>query len=694
MSAELNRLGARDIHPRKSRVQFKADDRALYMILLNSRLASRILMPLKIFPVTNDKSVYQELLDFPWAEHMDISSTFMVQAISRNELAMNERYQEYLVKDAIVDSFMKSHGKRPSVETKQPDVYWNISLGRKDGTLSLDLSGDSLHKRGYREGLGHATLKENLAAAILSSFPWRDGSGVHFVDWFCGSGTFLLEAAMMVRDIRPSRLRKYFGIKGWEKFNEELFDECVTASDQPPTESAGNYKFTGSDMEQDLIYFANKAAEKMKLGDICDFRVKNFDKLDPADYTDSKGWIFVNPPYGRRLDAGRSLNRQILTFIRNHCRNWNVVLLYDEENPFGREFKAESSIPFMNGRIPVWANFYPARGDIAVVSGAGKDKGAAQLDNEKQVDIESFTNRIRKNVAKLKKSGLFDYTDCVRVYDKDIPEFGVSVDLYGGDILINEYKPPEDIPDHVSSLRFELICAHVRDAFDFRTGEIFTRLREAKGRDSQYEMMSGQGRYSVCREGKMKLLVNLSDYLDTGLFLDQRSLRRHFSESLTGKTVLNLFAYTGSASLASALSGAETVSVDHSNTYCDWMAENFELNGLNPAYHEIIREECLTFLERTREKFDTVFVAPPIRSRRQKSNQSFEIINDHPDLIRACARVLKRNGEIYFSSPMKGFRLSREILDNFAVEDLTKKFTPPDFARPGKMSSIYLIQTK
>lgn len=294
--------------------------------------------------------------------------------------------------------------------------------------------------------------------------------------------------------------------------------------------------------------------------------------------------------------------------------------------------------------------------------------------------MEALANRLVKNQKKLAPWAKRIPTDAWRLYDRDIPEFPLLIDVYADHFLIH------DRSDQLLDAGKDLI-AWATSALIEKLGadpaKIVLKRRERQSGLQQYEKLGETESFFTVREGPAKFRVNLRDYLDTGLFLDHRPMRhRIFKEASSRPRALNLFCYTGSVSVMAALGGARVESVDMSATYLDWARENFRLNGIETDRHEFVREDVLEYLRspvRPGAKFDLIFLDPPTFSNSKKMEQYFEVEKDQEFLVEACLRRLAPGGVLYFSNNKRSFRLSEKIANSHTVKDISDATIPPDF---------------
>lgn len=312
----------------------------------------------------------------------------------------------------------------------------------------------------------------------------------------------------------------------------------------------------------------------------------------------------------------------------------------------------------------------------------------------------SFANRLKKNDKQLRRWISKKGISCYRLYDADLPEYALAIDLYQSHeknkrwVIVQEYDAPKTInPQHAQKRRQEAleILAHY---LDIPVKEIIYKTRQRQKGKQQYERVGNQDVFHVVREGRTQFLVNFTDYLDTGLFLDHRITRELIGSMAKDKNFLNLFAYTGTASIHAALGGAKTTTtVDMSRTYINWAKKNFSLNGLDLPYrYRFIQDDCISWLENTDhlQQYDLVFLDPPTFSSSKKMKKNFDIQTDHVSLIQATFKIIRPGGSLIFSNNFRKFKLNVDSLSSFNIKELTQQTTSPDFNRK-KMHSCWLI---
>jgi 23S rRNA (cytosine1962-C5)-methyltransferase len=294
---------------------------------------------------------------------------------------------------------------------------------------------------------------------------------------------------------------------------------------------------------------------------------------------------------------------------------------------------------------------------------------------------EYLGNRIEKNIKRLRKWIRAEGIEAYRLYDRDIPEIPLAIDRYGEALLIALYKRPYEKDENLEEEWLALMSNSAARAAGIDPGQVFRRTRERKRGSGQYERLRNERSERIVREGGLSFIVNLSDYLDTGLFLDHRPTRAMIRAEASGKDVLNLFCYTGSFSVYAAAGGASSVtSVDLSKTYLEWATRNLVLNNAPSSACSLVRSDVLTFLTQARKagrQWDLIVADPPTFSN-SKSAADFDVNRDWPRLIDCCLDRLRPGGRLYFSTNSRKLRWEPGLV-HAAVEDITEATIPPDF---------------
>jgi len=699
---ELEQLGATELREQPAGVEFTADLAAAYRICLWSRTASRILLPLGNFAAADPDALYHGIQQIDWSEHFDEQATIAIDFVTRRSKIQHSQFGAQKVKDAIVDQFRGRTGERPSVDVQSPDIRINVFLQYDEATVYLDFSGDALHKRSYRQKGGAAPLKENLAAAILLRAGWPElaKQGYGLVDPMCGSGTLLIEGAMIAADIAPGLLRERFGFLAWRKHDAELWQALIADAEERRAKGMEMLPpIFGYDSHPKAIEFAQMNAEAAGLDE--DLRIHKRDLSDlrrPLQI--EKGLLVTNPPYGERLGDKETLGElyQVLGVrLKAEFVGWQAAVFSgnpDLAKQMG--IRAQRMHNMFNGTLPCTL----LRFEIEPQWFMSEHRGPRPMaEDELGPGAEMLANRLRKNLKELRRWAKREEVSCYRLYDADLPEYAIAIDLYHDDetwVHVQEYEAPKSVDARKAKLRLREAVTVIPQVLEIAPENLFFKVRKRQKGSEQYTKQGEEQVFHQVEEYGAKLLVNFSDYLDTGLFLDHRITRRMIGEMAKGKRFLNLFAYTGTATVHAALGGAvSTRTVDMSKTYLAWAQRNMALNGLTGPEHEFIHSDCLEWLARASfgsTKYDLIFLDPPTFSTSKRMQESFDVQRDHIRLIEACMHLLAPEGDLIFSNNFRKFRFDEQLQEKYAVEDWSAKTLPKDFARNPKIHNCWHIR--
>ncbi len=693
---ELSSFGALEVVEAIGGVHFKGPLSVALRACLWSRLASRILAPISEFEAETTDQLYAAVRQIDWRQQLGPGGSLAVDAHVAQSKIDHSRYALLRVKDAVVDQLRDLNGERPDIALVKPDLRLNLYLFRNRATLSVDLSGSSLHKRGYRsDGLG-APLKENLAAAILLDCGWPQihAAGGAFVDPMCGSGTLPLEAALIATDCAPGLLRNHFGFLGWRQFDGRDWDELLQEAEERKAAGLVHRQppIIGYDENTRAIRQAWEHARTAGVDRWLHFERRELALIEkPA--ADS-GLLAINPPYGERLGElsqlpplYNKLGEQMIGFS-----GWQAGVITSQVE-LGRAIglRAHRRTPLYNGALKCQLLHFQLDETNhwkSLAAGAGRP-AARKLSAE----AEMLANRLRKNRKKLARWVKAEQLDCYRLYDADLPEFNLAIDLYGDEIHLQEYQAPKDIPPQKAERRVRDAVAALMQIFELGSDAIHVKQRMRQKGKSQYQRQDRRGLFKEVREGELKFLVNLSDYLDTGLFLDHRSTRQLLQSLSSGKRFLNLFAYTGTASVYAAAGGAlETTTVDMSRTYLEWAQKNLALNGFEDARHQLVQADCLAWLEQPQTKYDLIFLDPPTFSNSKGMKGTFDIQRDHVKLLQRVSELLTPQGVLIFSNNLRSFKMQADQLPGLKIEEVSGRTLPPDFARNSRIHNCWRIE--
>lgn len=697
LADELAELGISGSRQTVAGVSCSADVEQAYRLCLWSRLANRVLLQVGQGAVESAEQLYQVAQEIDWQSHIPPTATLSVAFTGKSRAINHSHFAALKVKDAIVDQLRERSGHRPDIDRDNADIRVRAHLYRGQLTVYLDLSGESLHRRGYRMQGGAAPLKENLAAAILRRCQWPSISADYPVlfDPMCGSGTLLIEGLLMAADIAPGLSRAAFGFERWGQHQPALWQRLLEEAQERRTQGLANLsvRAVGRDQDETILAVARENAERAGVADWLELASAPLARL-VCPSPNQPGLLLTNPPYGERLgdeSALMFLYRQLGDALKQDFAGWKAaVFTGNPELSQAIGLKADKSYRLFNGPIDSRLLCYTlyVKERPAVLPIAAADQTA--LDSAAQM----ITNRLKKNLKNYQRWLKQNAIQCYRLYDADIPEFAVAIDRYGEWVQVQEYAAPASIDKVKAFERLQTVLAVIPEVLQVDPAKVVLKQRKRQSGTEQYEKQASVGRFFEVQEHGCRLRVNLHDYLDTGLFLDHRPVRRRIQASAAGKDVLNLFCYTASASVHAAVGGATTTtSVDMSATYLQWAMKNLALNGFSNDQHRFIQSDCITWLKKQRRPaFDLIFMDPPTFSNSKRMQDVLDVQRDHVQLIRLAMRLLRPDGVLLFSNNYRKFKLDYAQLSGFAVRDITAETIDPDFKRNSRIHCCFEIR--
>lgn len=726
LARELVSLGAADVRERSAGVTFSGPLAVAYRACLWSRVANRVFLELARFDAADAEAFYRAVREIDWTDHLGPEATLACDFSGHHPAITHTHFGALKLKDAIVDSVREARAWRPSVELERPGVRVHAHANGTQITLSLDLSGESLHRRGYRGAAGEAPLKENVAAGVLlrSGWPEMAAQGAELLDPMCGSGTFVIEAALIATDRAPGLDRDYFGFPGWAGHEEAVWRQVLEeAQARARSGLAGALSrglagaLRGQDRDPTAIRNARANAERAGMQELVRFDVKVLKDAEPLGSTDSRvgtGLICTNPPYGVRLEdreTARAVHRELGVVLRERFQGWTAAVLTGSPE-FGLELgiRAHRTHTVWNGAIECRLL------RLKIDSGSAREPGRLGKGDTNLRDTPGarmFANRLAKNLKKQQAWADRNGISCYRLYDADMPEYAFAIDVYrtieepvasAGEgsgptwLYVQEYAAPSEIELEAVRRRRGEALSTLSDVTGVDPDRIRIRTRRKTKRGEQYSKVQDRSDYHVVLENGLKFLVNFDDYLDTGLFLDHRMTRARLRAAASGKRFLNLFAYTCTATVYAAAGGAaSTTSVDMSNTYLNWAQRNFELNGLSPERNGLVQADCRLWLQddsRNRERYDLIFIDPPTFSNSKRMEGVLDVDRDHPALIEGCVRLLAPGGLVVFSTNSQRFKLDESLTRRYDVVDISTKTLPQDFERNPRIHRCFEVRVR
>ena len=692
---EIKNLGGKQVIQKPEGVYFTASLELGYKVALWTRLATRIMLKLGEGEAQNKDQLFKTASSINWLEQFNSDTTFAIDFVGYSEEIRNSQFGGLTIKDAIVDQFRDQGFERPNVDKKSPQISFQARLLKDNVSIYLDFSGRGLFQRGYREHSGAAPLKENLAAALILRSGWLNDTNKPLVDPMCGSGTILIEAVAMATKQAPSIKRVTWGFDAWLKHDEDLWQTQLnqaTDSSALSLEQANisSLKVFGIDVDSRVLATAQQNARNAKLQRFIEFKCQNTNYIN--NIYGSVGTILFNPPYGERIGELPELVENFVLFgqkLKAQFLHWRVAILTANIELLAMlKLSSFKRNKFKNGPLDCQLALYDVNEKQLEKDAVNPQSSFAEQDS-------AFANRLKKNRKTLKGWLKSNQIECYRLYDADIPEFNVAIDIYGDYLVIQEYAPPKTIDSDKATKRLQEVIYWAPKVLEVPTDKVVLKTRAKQKGSNQYQRVDKSKQSITINEHGALFKINLWDYLDTGLFLDHRKTRQIVAKKATKKSLLNLFAYTGSVSLQAALHGASSITtVDMSNTYLNWAQDNFALNKLNSHKYQFVQADCLDWLKKNDNKYDLIFIDPPTFSNSKRMEDSFDVQRDHIALLADALKSLNRGGEIFFTNNKRNFKMDLEALEQLGLQatnmsDITRD---KDFARNKHIHNSWSIK--
>ncbi len=691
---EAHALGLADAKETRGAVHGNAALDTIYRLLLGSRLASRVLLPLTEVPADDADDLYNALRAFPWEDHARFPLSLAVQCHGRSAGIRHTRFGAQRVKDAIADR-ARSMGTSVTVETQQPDIQISVRLRHERAQIALDLAGESLHRRGYRQDGVEAPLKEPLAAAILLRAGWGTRSAPNEVlfDPCCGSGTLLAEGAMMAAHVAPRLARERFALTGWAQDDAARWQACRDRLAAEVIDDPERLPWIrGHDRDPAAVRATQANLER--LGVACRYRIDVADiDADQPPWPTGPGMMVTNPPYGHRTtpnSGAQPLYRRLGERARAELGGWRIAVLSDRSAHLAAlGLRSERIYRLLNGQLYCQLGVYTIHSE-SVSDDARQAPRAAKAAPE-------LHNRLLKNDRHLarwrRRQGIHGY----RVYDADIPDYPFAVDVYrteaGTHVRLLAYASiPGGVARRAAAGQRAALrgVAETYDVADDRVHQPATS--GATGATAGDGHAGASAASPIIREGDARFLVAPDGARDTGLPLALRGLRERLYGEAADRSLLNLFAATGTATIQAALGGArETTSVDPSGEHIDWLTRNLALNDLADGPHRaVVTGDVIEWLReaaRAGEDWDLVLLNLGNGDGESGTNTSALV-----DLVEASRRVLSPSGRVYVSVPSGAAAPEPDAFEGLSVTEITRAVTPMDYRRGQPPQRCWLLQ--
>jgi 23S rRNA (guanine2445-N2)-methyltransferase / 23S rRNA (guanine2069-N7)-methyltransferase len=714
---ELAALGYDARVARPGRLAFSGDASAVCRANLWLRSADRVLIQLAQFAATDFDALFDTVRLLPWEEWISPDAAIPVRGRSHKSQLSSVPACQRTVKKAIVDR-MLARSTAISLPETGPPAAVEVSLVDDVATIDLDASGAGLHKRGYRTLAAEAQLRETLAAAMVQLSFWRPERPL--VDPFCGAGTIAIEAALLGRRLAPGRNRSFAAeffnaipATAWAASREEAADLALPSLQE---------RVMGSDISAATLKLARHHAELAGVAADIHFQQHEFAELSSSR---KFGCLVTNPPYGLRMGRDEDVEALYRSFpvVLRRLKTWSHFILSaraDLEQLVGQQ--ADRRRKLYNGGIACTlyqffgpkppraiANDRPAASRHRAEAAAAEPAPPPETDErggetpranarlgarpaikpafgglreEASRQAEDFGNRLRKLARHLRRWPTKRGITCYRIYERDIPEVPLVVDRYEDALHIAEFERPHDRTPAEHADWLDHMVRTAAEALETPRDLVFVKHRRRQRGPTQYEPVDDRRAVRVVHEGGLQFQVNLSDYVDTGLFLDHRITRGMVRDAAAGKCFLNLFAYTGSFTVYAAAGGAvQTTTVDLLPGHLEWAEDNLRLNGFAGAAHRLVQADAREYLAslRGRPQFDLAVVDPPTFSNSKRMDDDWDVQQDHAELLAATLAVMKPGGEIFFSTNSRRFKFDETAVAGATCREITRHTIPEDF---------------
>lgn len=698
VEAECVAMGASRVAPGRGAVLAQASLEVCYRLCLGSRFANHVLMRIATIPPGDADSLYHRLLGVAWEEWIRPAQGLFIAVSGKTPAILNTQHAIFRAKDAVVDRFRDRGLDRPVIDRERPEIILQLHLGEEGSVIHLNLNGASLHERGYRVASVEAPVKENLAAALVAwagISPGMDQLPTMILDPLCGGGTLLIEAAWMIQGIAPGLSRRDWGFESWCGHDKEIWHrvrkEAIEILDS--SRSRKWPSITGFDADAAAVRSARANIDAAGLSGRIHVERRSLSALGEGTPSQGPGVVLANPPYGDRLsqlDAAPYLYRCLGRRLRRTAPGWRAAILGAKVEHLD-EFRVGQYIQHRchNGPISCFVRVF----DVPLSSEPTWPSFRMRTDVVVPAEGEHLANRIRKNWKQLSTWVQQESIRAFRLYDADLPEFNVAVDIYGDRVHVQEYAAPNSVDPAKSTRRLSIALDTISVLLGRRREEFALKTRSRQKGAKQYARQDDRSELYEIEEHGARLLVNLTDYLDTGIFLDHRPLRARLQSLCRDRHFLNLFCYTGTATVHAAIGGARSsVSVDLNPRYLAWAEANLVLNGFSTAQHRLVSSDVGSWLGSGGEQFEVIFMDAPTFSNSKRTENVLDIQRDHSGLVRSAMRHLSRGGVLLFSNNYRRFCLDEALVADFDVIDITKQTIPPDFTRNPKIHQCWEIR--
>jgi 23S rRNA (guanine2069-N7)-methyltransferase / 23S rRNA (guanine2445-N2)-methyltransferase len=674
---ELETLGALDVRPGRRMAAFRGDTRMLVRANLGCRTAVRILKPIATFTAADEQALYRGVGQTDWLSHLDADGSLAIDPVVHSAVFSNSLYAAQLAKDAIVDQIRAATGQRPSVDLLDPGLRINLHIDQDRVTLYLDSSGGSLHKRGYRGATGKAPLNEVLAAGILRLSGWDENSPL--ADFMCGSGTLVIEAALMARRIAPGLVRRQFGYLRWKNFDRAIHDALVDEAGQQVRPDLP-FPLQGSDLDPKAIAAASDNARRAGVAADIRWLVANFESVPPPA---ASGTLIVNPPYDERMKTAQiaAVYQRIGDALKRHWPRYTAhILTGNLEAAKHIGLRASGRLRLFNGPIECRLLKFELRPAAEEVVKIEPPRRAAEQADE-------FRGRLARMAKHWHRWARRQGIACYRLYDRDIPDVPLAIDWYEGHAVIGRYRRPHNRTEIEQRNWLDAMAQIVSQVLDVPSEKVTFKGGSSAAAEQGAKHQIRAAAVEV-HEVNLRYEVRLAGSQHTGLELDRRILRGLLRAEAAGKRFLNLFARTGTSTVAAAAGCAtETTTVETSRGLLAWAERNIRLNTIavgsqRSVRHELVCQDPIEFVRQLDPadgaRFDLACVEPPGFDGKRRAGV-WNVQDGHVELLNRLLECMSPGGRIYFVTTFRRLKLHAGQIRAAKIHEITRQTVPPDF---------------
>ena len=679
---ELESFNARITSSTRGVIHWSAPLEAGYRACLWSRFSSRVVLVLSTYEIGSSDDLYEGAKSINWQDHLSETDSLAVDCVLTAQGPItNSMFGALRIKDAVVDQFRDRFGTRPKVQVQRPSVRIYLQVHGNRALLGLDLSGEGLHRRGYRAASGPAPLKENLAAAIIGLSGW--GGECPLFDPMCGSGTLLIEAALMRADSAPGLGRSYFGLTGWRGHQAALWESLIAEAVE--REAASQHQqwppLIGYDGDRSAVRAARQNVARAGFEDRITIEQQEFHQLKSK--MKQAGVLVCNPPYGERLSDSQSvkhLYRHMGECFQREFSDWRISI-FTAAPDYADRFKIrfDKSTKIFNG--PLACRLFSGSPLPASEPAALKDwKLGHELTGKEDTEL---SNRLKKNFRKLHPWAVEQTLDWYRLYDRDLPQFNVAIDVAGDQFFISEFPPPPGKQQQKADDRFSQVTRTVRSLFEVGRDQVMVNRSRALKKPPKKR--AARPKLFELREGGAVYLIGMENSRELSFFPDQRFVRRLLGETDGRTTMLSIFDTSGGGTVSGVLGGAKkTTTIVGSARDKESLSITFSRNGLHPVNHAIVHDEIMGWLKRNRDPFDLIYVCFRKRRYGQTKSSRFDVFSDHPYLLDRAIANLAEGGRVIVSSLIASFDIAPSVVTKYGCKDLSRELSSQDLPRSGR----------